>query len=169
MLIRNENVIPIPDIILFAMSKITLLKPSDARQAVLIILVLSGLGWLNDARLMRGMVLSLRDQTFVEAARSLGASDLLIIFRHLLPNSMAPISVNASLNLSGFIVAEAALSFLGFGIQDPIPTWAICWPPPNSSCSTSPGCHSSPVYPLSSPPWPSTTSAMACVMRWTPV
>jgi peptide/nickel transport system permease protein len=123
MLIRNENIIPIPDVILYAMSKITLLKPSDARQAVLIIIVLSGLGWLNDARLMRGMVLTLRDQTFVEAARSLGASDLSIIFRHMLPNAMAPIIVNASLNLSGFIVAEAALSFLGFGIQDPIPTW----------------------------------------------
>lgn len=123
MLIRNENAIPIPDWVLFIMSKVTLLKPSDARQAVLIIIVLAGLGWLNDARLMRGMVLSLRDQTFVEAARSLGASDFFIIMQHMLPNSMAPIIVNASLNLSGFIVAEAALSFLGFGIQDPIPTW----------------------------------------------
>ena len=93
------------------------------RQAVLIIAVLAGLGWLNDARLMRGTILALREQTFVEAARSLGASDLHIILRHMLPNALAPIIVNASLNLSGFIVAEAALSFLGFGIQDPIPTW----------------------------------------------
>jgi peptide/nickel transport system permease protein len=123
MLIKNENFIPIPDIVLLVMSKITLLNTTDARQAVLIIIVLSGLGWLNDARLMRGMVLSLRDQTFVEAARSLGASNMAIIFRHMLPNALAPIIVNASLNLSGFIVAEAALSFLGFGIQDPIPTW----------------------------------------------
>ncbi len=123
MLIKNENAIPIPDVVLLVMSKITLLNTNDARQAVLIIIVLAGLGWLNDARLMRGMVLSLRDQTFVEAARSLGASNISIIFRHMLPNAMAPIIVNASLNLSAFIVAEAALSFLGFGIQDPIPTW----------------------------------------------
>jgi peptide/nickel transport system permease protein len=105
------------------MSKIMLLSPRDARQGVLIILVLSLLGWLNTARLMRGMLLSLREQAFVEAARSLGASDLHILFRHMIPNAMAPIIVEASLNLSGFIVAEAALSFLGFGIQDPIPTW----------------------------------------------
>lgn len=123
MLLKNEDAIPIPDPILWVMGKITLLNNNDARQAVLIIIVLAGLGWLNDARLMRGMVLSLRDQTFVEAARSLGASNLSIIFRHMLPNAMAPIIVNASLNLSAFIVAEAALSFLGFGIQDPIPTW----------------------------------------------
>ena len=123
MLLRNENAIPIPEGVLYAMSKITLLNPSEARQAVLIILVLAGLGWLNSARLMRGMMLSLREQTFIEAARSLGATDVAIIFRHMIPNAMAPIIVDASLNLSGFIVAEAALSFLGFGIQDPIPTW----------------------------------------------
>jgi peptide/nickel transport system permease protein len=123
MLLRSENAIPIPQFVLDLMGKIMLLSPRDARQAVIIIIVLAGLGWLNDARLMRGTILSLRAQTFVEAAHSLGASDLQIITRHMIPNSLAPIIVNASLNLSGFIVAEAALSFLGFGIQDPIPTW----------------------------------------------
>lgn len=123
MLLRNEDAIPIPKAILDALGQVMLLSARDARQAVLIIMVLAGLGWLNDARLMRGTILTLREQTFVEAARSLGASDALIIMRHMLPNAMAPIIVNASLNLSGFIVAEAALSFLGFGIQDPIPTW----------------------------------------------
>ena len=58
-----------------------------------------------------------------KAARSLGASDISIIFRHMIPNAMAPIIVNASLGLAGYVVAEAALSFLGFGIRDPIPTW----------------------------------------------
>jgi peptide/nickel transport system permease protein len=72
---------------------------------------------------MRGTVLSLREQTFVEASRSLGASDFRIIFSHMIPNAMAPIIVDASLALAGFVVAEASLSFLGFGIQDPIPTW----------------------------------------------
>jgi peptide/nickel transport system permease protein len=123
MLLRNEEAIPIPEAVLAFMGKIMLLSTRDARQAVIIILVLAGLGWLNDARLMRGSILALRDQTFVEAARSLGAGDGQIIFQHMLPNSLAPIIVNASLNLSGFIVAEASLSFLGFGIQDPIPTW----------------------------------------------
>jgi peptide/nickel transport system permease protein len=123
MLLRNEEAIPIPRAVLALMGRIMLLSPRDARQAVIIIMILAGLGWLNDARLMRGTILGLREQTFVEAARSLGAGDAQIIFRHMLPNALAPIIVNASLNLSAFIVAEAALSFLGFGIQDPIPTW----------------------------------------------
>jgi peptide/nickel transport system permease protein len=72
---------------------------------------------------MRGMVLGLREQTFVEASRGLGASNFRIIFTHMIPNALAPIIVDASLALAGYIVAEASLSFLGLGIQDPIPTW----------------------------------------------
>lgn len=123
MLIQNQEAIPIPEPILFVAGEIMMLSPFQARQAVLIILVLSGLGWLGMAQIMRGMILSLREQTFVEASRSLGASDVHIIFRHMIPNAMAPIIVAASLGMAGYVVAEAALSFLGFGIQDPIPTW----------------------------------------------
>ena len=123
MLMQNPDLIPIPEPILNILGKVMLLRPSDARQAVLIVLVLAGLGWLTAAQLMRGSILSLREQTFVEAARSLGASNGRIIFNHMIPNSMAPIIVDASLSLAGYIVAEASLSFLGFGIQDPIPTW----------------------------------------------
>ncbi len=123
MLIRNPDLIPIPDAVLNILGKIMLLRPSDARQAVLIVIVLAGLGWLTSAQLMRGMILTLREQTFVEAARSLGASNTRIIFVHMIPNALAPIIVDASLALAGYIVAEASLSFLGFGIQDPIPTW----------------------------------------------
>ncbi|MEJ5225031.1 MAG: ABC transporter permease [Anaerolineales bacterium] len=123
MLIQNQDAIPIPEPVLFVAGKIMLLSPFQARQAVLIILVLAGLGWLGVAQIMRGMILSLREQTFVEASRSLGASDVHIIFRHMIPNAMAPIIVSASLGMAGYVVAEAALSFLGFGIQDPIPTW----------------------------------------------
>ncbi|MEJ5315042.1 MAG: ABC transporter permease [Anaerolinea sp.] len=123
MLIRNPDLIPIPDAVLNVLGKIMLLRPSDARQAVLIVIVLAGLGWLTSAQLMRGMILTLREQTFVEAARSLGASNTRIIFVHMIPNALAPIIVDASLALAGYIVAEASLSFLGFGIQDPIPTW----------------------------------------------
>lgn len=123
MLLRNENLIPIPDPVLRIAGSIMLLSPRDARQAVVIIIVLSATGWLTAARLMRGMVLSLRGQTFTEAAQAMGASNARIIFTHMIPNAMAPIIVDASLALAGFIVAEAALSFLGFGIQDPVPTW----------------------------------------------
>jgi len=123
MLIRNEELIPIPEFILYGAGKLMLLSPYQARQGVLIILIFAGLGWLTAAQLMRGTTLSLREQTFVEASKSLGGTDMHIIFKHMVPNSMSPIIVEASLALGGYIVAEAALSFLGFGIQDPIPTW----------------------------------------------
>jgi len=123
MLLRNEELVPIPEPILKFLGNIMLLSPRDARNAVLIVLILAGFGWLSSAQLMRGMVLSLREQTFVEASRSLGASSFRIIMRDMIPNSMAPIIVDASLGLAGYVVAEAALAFLGFGIQDPIPTW----------------------------------------------
>jgi len=123
MLLRNENLIPIPESVLKVVGDIMLLGPKDARNAILIVIVLAGFGWLSSAQLMRGTILSLREQTFVEASRSLGATDVWIIFKHMIPNAMAPIIVDASLGLAGFVVAEAALAFLGFGIQDPIPTW----------------------------------------------
>jgi peptide/nickel transport system permease protein len=123
MLMRNPELIPFPDVLLNLLGRVMLLRPSDVRQALIIVMILSGLGWLGSAQIMRGMVLSLREQTFVEAARSLGASNSRIIFLHMIPNSLAPIIVNASLGLAGYIIYEASLSFLGFGIQDPIPTW----------------------------------------------
>jgi len=123
MLLRNENLIPIPEPVLRVTGSVMLLNPRDARQAVVIIIVLAATGWLTSARLMRGMILSLRNQTFTEAAKAMGASNARIIFSHMIPNSMAPIIVEASLLLAAFIITEAALSFLGFGIQDPIPTW----------------------------------------------
>ncbi len=123
MLLRNEDLIAIPEPVLKFMANILLLSPRDSRNAILIVLVLAGFGWLSAAQLMRGTVLSLREQTFVEASRSLGASNFRIIVRDMLPNAMAPIIVDASLNLAGYIVGEAALAFLGFGIQDPVPTW----------------------------------------------
>jgi peptide/nickel transport system permease protein len=123
MLIRNEELIAIPDPVLKFMGDILLLSPRDSRNAVVIVLVLAGFGWLSAAQLMRGTVLSLREQTFVEASRSLGASNFRIILRDMIPNAMAPIIVDASLGLAGYIVGEAALAFLGFGISDPVPTW----------------------------------------------
>ena len=81
--------------------------------------VIAAFAWMPLARVVRGMFLSLREREFVEAARALGASDRRIILRHLLPNSLAPIIVNATLLVATAILIETALSFLGFGIAPP--------------------------------------------------
>jgi peptide/nickel transport system permease protein len=82
-------------------------------------LVLGLLGWVVDARVVRGVVLSLREMEFVEAAKALGAGPVRIVFRHLLPNATGAIIVQATLNIAAAILAEAALSFLGLGVQSP--------------------------------------------------
>lgn len=97
--------------------------PPEWGQAVVIIAILTLFGWTGSCRLSRGMVLSLRNQEFTEASRALGMSDFQIIGRHMMPNALPPIIVNASLALGGVIVLESALSFLGFGIQPPVSTW----------------------------------------------
>ena len=97
--------------------------PDEWSNAIIISLVLIAFGWLGSTRLVRGMVLSLREQDFTLAARALGASDWRIITRHMIPNALAPVIVNLTLGLGGVIVLEAALSFLGFGITPPVPTW----------------------------------------------
>lgn len=97
--------------------------PDEWSKALIISGVLIAFGWLGSTRLVRGMVLSLREQEFAQAARALGASNATIIFRHMIPNAMAPVIVNLTLGLGGVIVLEAALSFLGFGITPPVPTW----------------------------------------------
>ncbi len=88
-----------------------------------LVLILVLFGWMGAARLVRGVVLSLRAQEFTEASKALGASDVRIIVRHMLPNALAPIIVNATLGVGGVIIVEAALSFLGFGVQPPTPSW----------------------------------------------
>jgi ABC-type dipeptide/oligopeptide/nickel transport system permease subunit len=79
--------------------------------------------WLTVARLVRGQVLSLRQREFVEAARVLGAGDGRIVARHLLPNTLAPIIVAATFGIPSAILLEASLSFLGLGVQAPMPSW----------------------------------------------
>jgi peptide/nickel transport system permease protein len=97
--------------------------PREWSSVVIITVILTVFGWMSSAILIRGMVLSLRNQDFTEAARALGLHDLGIILRHMIPNALAPIIVSATLGLGGVIVLESALSFLGFGIQPPVPTW----------------------------------------------
>ncbi|MBT1075581.1 oligopeptide ABC transporter permease [Geobacter grbiciae] len=80
-------------------------------------------GWMGVARLVRAEVLSLRERDFILAARALGASDVRIIFRHILPNALSPVLVSATLGVAGAILTESALSFLGIGVQPPTPSW----------------------------------------------
>lgn len=121
--IQNQDAIPVPEAIKNLLARILLIQPRDSTQVFLLIAILAGLGWMAESRLMRGVVLSVKEQPFVEAARALGASGFRIVSVHLIPNALAPMIVAASLGLGGFIIYEAALSFLGFGIQDPTPTW----------------------------------------------
>jgi peptide/nickel transport system permease protein len=83
--------------------------------------ILAFLFWTPLARIVRGTFLSLREKEYVEAAKAAGGSDFRIILRHILPNSLGPIIVNATLTIAAAILVEAALSFLGFGIQPPTP------------------------------------------------
>jgi peptide/nickel transport system permease protein len=88
-----------------------------------IVLIIGALSWPAVARLVRASFLSLRQRDFAEAARALGCSDARIIFRHLLPNAVAPIVVQATLDVASVIITESVLSFLGFGIQPPTASW----------------------------------------------
>jgi ABC-type dipeptide/oligopeptide/nickel transport system permease subunit len=84
--------------------------------------ILAGFFWTPTARIVRGLFLSLREKEYVEAARAVGAGDLRIMFRHILPNTLGPIVVNGTLAVATAIITEAALSFLGFGIKPPTPS-----------------------------------------------
>lgn len=90
---------------------------------VTLVLVIGGLRWMGTARQVRGAFLSLREREFVEAARCLGASPSRIILRHLLPNAVGPIIVASTLGISGAILTESSLSYLGLGIQPPMASW----------------------------------------------
>ncbi|MBM3274375.1 MAG: ABC transporter permease, partial [Candidatus Sericytochromatia bacterium] len=97
--------------------------PADLQQLVVLVLIIGLTSWMGVARLVRGEFLSLRAQEFAEASRAMGGKDFWIITRHLLPNAMAPIFVAATLGVGEAIILESALSFLGFGVQPPVPTW----------------------------------------------
>jgi peptide/nickel transport system permease protein len=88
-----------------------------------LVLALSLGGWVGYARLVRGQVLAAREREFVEAARALGASDLRIIVRHILPNIIQPVVVQSAIGMAGAILAEATMSFLGLGVPPPTASW----------------------------------------------
>jgi peptide/nickel transport system permease protein len=94
----------------------------QAPVAMLIVLI-GATGWFGTGRLVRGEVLRLREETYVQAAEALGANRRRIIFRHLLPNTAGPLLVAATLGVGDVILLEAGLSFLGLGVQPPTPSW----------------------------------------------
>jgi ABC-type dipeptide/oligopeptide/nickel transport system permease subunit len=105
--------------LLFAIG-ISAVMPPGLTSAMLAITLV---GWAGFARMVRGITLSLKEQTYVEASRAIGASTFRILWRHILPNALPLILVAGSLRVGGFILLEAALSFLGLGVQPPTPTW----------------------------------------------
>jgi peptide/nickel transport system permease protein len=88
-----------------------------------LVLALAIGGWAGYARLVRAQVMAVRDREYVDAARALGATGLRIFFRHILPNILQPVLVQAAIGMAGVILAEATLSFLGLGIPAPAPSW----------------------------------------------
>ena len=90
---------------------------------VTIALIIGLTSWMEVARIIRSQILSLKEQDFVQAAFALGASDRRIMFKELLPNSMAPVLVSATLNVANAVLMESYISFLGYGIQPPLASW----------------------------------------------
>jgi peptide/nickel transport system permease protein len=105
--------------ILLAIAFVAFLGPG----VINLILALSIGGWVGYARLVRGQVLAVREREFVEAARALGASDLGIFVRHILPNIVQPLIVQSAIGMAGAVLAEATLSFLGLGVPPPAASW----------------------------------------------
>ena len=105
--------------ILLAIALVAVLGPSLRN----VVFALSVIGWVGYARLVRGQVLRAREFEFVQAARALGAGTGRILLRHVIPTTMPAVIVQATLGMAGAILAEAALSFLGLGVQPPTPSW----------------------------------------------
>lgn len=105
--------------ILLAIAFVAFLGPG----LINLILALSIGGWVGYARLVRGQVLAVREREFVEAARAVGAGDLRIFFRHILPNIVQPLIVQSAIGMAGAVLAEATLSFLGLGVPPPAASW----------------------------------------------
>ncbi len=105
--------------ILLAIALVSVLGPDINN----VIIALCLMGWVGYARLARGQVLGVKEEEYVLAARALGVGSIRIMFRHLLPNILAPLIIQATLGMAGVIIAEAGLSFLGLGVQPPTPSW----------------------------------------------
>lgn len=105
--------------ILLAMSLVALMGPSINT----IIFSIAATGWTSYARLVRAQVLSLKEREYVNASRILGASHMHMLWHHILPGTLSPLVIHSTFSLSGVLIVEAGLSFLGLGAQDDVPTW----------------------------------------------
>ncbi|UOE94160.1 oligopeptide ABC transporter permease [Alkalihalobacillus sp. LMS39] len=107
----------------FLLIALTIMAIADKVTIGLFITIIALTSWPNITRILRGTFLSLREKEFILGARSIGCSDFRIITKHFLPNAVGPIIVNATLMMATMIIIESALSFIGFGIPQPTPTW----------------------------------------------
>ena len=105
--------------ILLALALAALMGPSQHN----VVLAIAATGWTSSARLIRGQALTVREREFVQASVALGASDFRTMFRHVFPATLSPLIVHATFSLSGVIIVEASLSFLGLGANDGAPSW----------------------------------------------
>lgn len=118
-IMRITDVVICFPVLFLAISIATILKPSIFNVMIIIGLV----SWTTMTRLVRGEVLKVRETEYLEAAKAIGQKDIVIIFSHILPNILAPIVVQATLQTAEAILTESALSFLGVGVQQPVPSW----------------------------------------------
>jgi ABC-type dipeptide/oligopeptide/nickel transport system permease subunit len=121
----DEVIMRLADVTLAFPSLLLLIAMAAAFEPSLTVVcvVIGVVGWAGMARLVRGQVLVVRELEYVQAMRALGARDGRIVWRHVLPNVIAPVVIAATLGIAGAIMAEAALSFLGLGVQPPTPSW----------------------------------------------
>jgi peptide/nickel transport system permease protein len=115
----TDMMLAIPRLVLL----IVVIALFDRPDIWMVVIILGLTGWMSVARIVRGEILSLREREFVQAAKALGMSDFRIITRHILPNTLAPVIVFATLGIGNTILVEAGLSFLGLGVQPPTPSW----------------------------------------------
>jgi peptide/nickel transport system permease protein len=109
--------------LLFALRAFLPLSVSPVQAFFLIILVIGGVGWARPARLVRGVVLSAKERDFVRAARGFGATDVYLLWRHILPETSSVLLTQAAILVPQFVLAEMTLSFLGLGVPEPVPSW----------------------------------------------
>jgi peptide/nickel transport system permease protein len=143
----TEAMLNIPEIfLLIVMAKffggkigdIAILGRTFSGSVILIVLIIGGTSWMYLARIVRAEFLSLKENDFILAARATGTSNLRIIFLHILPNSIAPIVVSATLGVANAILSEAYISFLGLGVQPPTATWGNMLDGANNYLDTAP-------------------------------
>jgi peptide/nickel transport system permease protein len=119
-IMRAADMMLVLPFLVIALTVVAILEKVTIGTFVTIIAITS---WPNLTRVIRGTYLALREQEFVLGAKAIGASDMRIILKHFIPNAIGPIVVNATLMMATFIIVESALSFIGFGIPQPTPTW----------------------------------------------